>query len=167
MKPYGSDQEKGDERESPDKADIAALGLSSKHGKSKSKTRRGSRRVLKKKERKATQKDIENRTNEIEEITRALSSGRLDERHYYKLSTTGKLFIAGVAAWLIGQKTRLKIKGSREEIEKLATAMVASKKFQHELGRDGATAQTVIQKLGLKNATAKDFERMTGIPWPM
>jgi len=116
---------------------------------------------------KPSKKDIESRASELEEITKVLSNGRLDERHYYRLSTTGKLFIAGVAAWLIGQKTRLKIKGSREEIERLATAMVASKKFQHELGRDGATAQSVIQKLGLKNATAKDFEQMTGIPWPM
>ena len=116
---------------------------------------------------KPSKKDVESKTSELEEITSALTSGRLDERHYYKLSTTGKLFIAGVAAWLIGQKTRLKVKGSRQEIEKLATALVASKKFQHELKRDGATAQSVIQKLGLKNATAKDFERMTGIPWPM
>ena len=91
----------------------------------------------------------------------------LNERHYYRLSTTGKLFIAGVAAWLMGQKTRLKIRGSEEEIKKLATAMVASKQFQNELARDGATAQSVIEKLGLKNASAKDFERLSGVPWPM
>lgn len=91
----------------------------------------------------------------------------LNERSYYRLSTTGKLFIAGVAAWLIGQKTRLKIRGSKAEVEKLAAALVASRKFQNELKRPGATAQSVIQKLGLKNATVKDFERMTGIPWPM
>ena len=92
---------------------------------------------------------------------------RLDERHYHALSTTGKLFIAGVAAWLVGQKTRLKIKGSRQEIEKLATAMVASKKFQHELGREGATAQSVINKLGLKNASVKEWEQLSGLPWPL
>lgn len=92
---------------------------------------------------------------------------RLDERSYWKLSTTGKLFIAGIAAWLMGQKTRLKIKGDRKEIEKLAAALVASKTFQNELKRDGATAESVIQKLGLKNASAKDWERITGVPWPI
>jgi hypothetical protein len=91
---------------------------------------------------------------------------RLDERSHYHLSTTGKVFVAGIAAWLIGQKTRLKIRGSREEIEKLAEALVASRQFQNELEREGATAETVIKKLGLKNKTAREFTEMTGVPWP-
>lgn len=93
--------------------------------------------------------------------------GRIDEHSYWKLSTTGKLFIAGVAAWLLGQGTRLKIRGDKAKIEQLASALVASKKFQDELHRPGATAESVIEKLGLKNATVRDFERITGIPWPM
>lgn len=92
---------------------------------------------------------------------------RLDERAYWKLSTTGKLFIAGVAAWLLGQRTRLKIRGDDRKMRQLATALVASKKFQDELKRPGATAESVIQRLGLKNASVKDFERITGIPWPL
>lgn len=91
---------------------------------------------------------------------------KLNERSHYKLSTTGKIFVAGIAAWLIGQKTRLRIRGTREEIDKLATAMVASRKFQDELSREGATAESVIEKLGLKNATARDFTELTGLPWP-
>ncbi len=84
----------------------------------------------------------------------------------YKLSTTGKIFVAAVAGWLLGRKTNLKIKGSKEEVEKLAAALVASRKFQDELAKPGATAESVISKLGLKNASVEDFERMTGIPFP-
>lgn len=91
---------------------------------------------------------------------------RLDERHYWSLSTSGKLLVAGIAAWLMGQRTRLKIRGSRQEVERLASALVASRRFQDELSRPGATAESVIQKLGLKNASVRDFEALTGIPWP-
>ncbi len=91
---------------------------------------------------------------------------QLNERSHYALSVTGKIFVAGIAAWLIGQKTRLKIRGSKEEVEKLAAALVASRKFQDELARDGATAESVIEKLGLKNATAREFTQLTGVPWP-
>jgi hypothetical protein len=84
----------------------------------------------------------------------------------YKLSTTGKIFIASVAGWLLGRTTNLKVRGSKQEVEKLAAALVNSRKFQEELAKPGATAETVIAKLGLKNASVEDFERITGIPWP-
>lgn len=90
----------------------------------------------------------------------------LHERSHFRLSTTGKVFVAGIAAWLVGQKTRLKIRGSREDVEKLAAALVASRRFQDELSREGATAESVIEKLGLKNATAREFTALTGVPWP-
>lgn len=92
---------------------------------------------------------------------------RLDERHNYKLSTVGKMFIAGIAAWLLGNKTRLKIRGKKEDIDKLVNALMASKRFQNELSRPGATAESVIQKLNLKNMTVQEFERELGIPWPL
>ena len=85
----------------------------------------------------------------------------------YHMSTISKLFLAGVAAWLIGQRVQMKVKGDRADMEKLAAALVASKKFQNELSKPGATAQSVIEKLGLKNMTAKKFEEITGIEWPM
>ncbi len=91
---------------------------------------------------------------------------QLNERSYWKLSTTGKVFVAGIAAWLLGRATNLKIRGSKNEIEKLASALVASRRFQAELSRQGATAQSVIDKLGLRNASVREFERITGIPLP-
>lgn len=48
MKAYGSEHEEGDAREWPDAGDIRDLGLSSKHGKTRSKTRRLARRFYKK-----------------------------------------------------------------------------------------------------------------------
>ena len=49
MKPYGQDHESSNVRISPDKADIAHLGLSSKHGKQRSKSKRTTRRYWKRK----------------------------------------------------------------------------------------------------------------------
>lgn len=83
------------------------------------------------------------------------------------MSTVSKLFLAGVAAWLIGQRVQMKVKGSQEDMKKLAAALVASKKFQNELSRPGATAESVIQKLGIKNLTAQKFEEITGMNWPL
>jgi hypothetical protein len=85
----------------------------------------------------------------------------------YHMSTISKLFLAGVAAWLVGQRVQMKVKGNKQDMEKLAAALVASKKFQNELAKPGATAQSVIEKLGLKNMSAKKFEEITGIEWPM
>lgn len=99
-------------------------------------------------------------------VIRHMDKSRLDEQYSWKLSPTGKLFIAGIAAWLIGQKTRLKIRGTKEEIDALTNALIASRQFQHELKRPGATADSVLVKLGLKNASVREFEELTGIPFP-
>jgi len=85
----------------------------------------------------------------------------------YHMTTVSKIFLAGVAAWLIGQRVQMKVKGSQEDMKKLAAALVASKKFQSELSRPGATAESVIQKLGIKNLTAQKFEEITGMTWPL
>lgn len=48
MKAYGSEHEPSNMRDWPDAGDIRDLGLSSKHGKLRSKTRRRARRFYKK-----------------------------------------------------------------------------------------------------------------------
>lgn len=45
--------------------------------------------------------------------------------------------------------------------------MMASKKFQDELRKPGASMQSVIDKLNIKNASARDFERILGVRWPL
>ena len=83
------------------------------------------------------------------------------------LNLLGKLLFASVGAWLVGQLTNTKIRGTKTEIAALANAMVASKKFQDELRKPGASVQSVTNKLGVKNMTANDFKRVFGIQWPL
>lgn len=84
----------------------------------------------------------------------------------YKISTVGKLFLAGVAAWLVGRPSNLKVRGTQEQVQALKSALMASKKFREELNRPGATVQSVMDKLQIKQMTAKEFERKLGVPWP-
>jgi len=84
-----------------------------------------------------------------------------------KLNLLGKIFFTACAAWLVGKATNMKIRGSEQEINAVSNAMMASRRFQDELRKPGATVESVMEKLGLKHATAKDFERILGIPWPL
>lgn len=84
-----------------------------------------------------------------------------------KLNLLGKIFFAAVGAWLVGKTVNLKIRGTSEEIQAVSNAMMASRRFQDELSRDGATVESVMQKLGLKHASAREFERILGVVWPL
>ena len=84
-----------------------------------------------------------------------------------RLNLLGKIFFAACGAWLVGKATNLKIRGSQEEVEAVASAMMASRRFQEELDRPGATVESVMQHLGLKHASAREFERILGVPWPL
>ena len=85
----------------------------------------------------------------------------------FKLSTTGKLFAIAAAAWLVGKTTSLKIQGEKRDIEALKKALMSSKVFMDELRKPGATVDSVMQRLKLKHASAAEFQRVTGIPWPL
>ena len=85
----------------------------------------------------------------------------------FKLNLMGKLFFASAGAWLIGKLTNIKIRGSAEEVRAVANAMLASKRFQEELNKPGASVESVVAKLNLKHASAKEFERILGVPWPL
>jgi len=84
-----------------------------------------------------------------------------------KVGTLGKLFFATCAAWLVGKAVNTKIRGTKEEIEAVTNALHASKLFQDELNRPGATVQSVVQKLGVKHMSAAEFGRVLGVPWPL
>jgi hypothetical protein len=88
----------------------------------------------------------------------------LNELH---VGLLGKLFFAAVGAWLVGRATNTLLRGTPDEIQAVANAMVTSKRFQDELKRPGATVQSVMDRLNLKHATAKEFERALGVPWPL
>ena len=83
------------------------------------------------------------------------------------LNLLGKVFLAGVAAWLVGKATNLKLRGSSSEINSVAQALLASRAFQEELSRPGATVESVMQKLGVKHMSSREFERTFGVPFPL
>jgi hypothetical protein len=89
---------------------------------------------------------------------------QLNELH---LNMLGKIFFASVGAWLLGKLTNLKVRGTPEEVNAVANAMMSSRRFQDELQRPGASVESVVQKLGLKHASAREFERILGVPWPL
>jgi hypothetical protein len=83
------------------------------------------------------------------------------------LNLTGKLFLASLGAWIVGKVVNTKLRGSKEEIQAIACALLASKRFQEELRLPGASVQSVIEKLRIKQASAAEFERILGVPWPL
>lgn len=88
----------------------------------------------------------------------------LNELH---VNLLGKIFLASIGAWLVGRATNLRIRGTHAEVEAVSNAMMASRRFQEELSRHGATVESVMQKLGLKHASARQFEEILGISWPL
>lgn len=89
---------------------------------------------------------------------------RLDELH---LNVLGKIFFTAVGAWVVGKASNLRLRGTPQEIQAVTNAMMASRRFQDELRAPGATVDSVMHKLNLKNASAHEFERILGIRWPL
>lgn len=83
------------------------------------------------------------------------------------LNLTGKILFASMGAWLVGKLVNMKLRGSQSEITAVANALTASRRFQDELNKPGASVESVIQKLRLKNMSADEFERTMGVPWPL
>ncbi len=87
---------------------------------------------------------------------------------YFKLSAVGKLFFASVfSGVMFGKKSPFKLRATPQQVKAVTNALIASKGFQDELKRPGATVDSVISKLNLRHLTAADFERQTGKPWPL
>ena len=84
-----------------------------------------------------------------------------------KVNLLGKVFFATLGAWLVGKYVNTKLSGSQSEIEAVGNALAASRRFQDELNRPGASVESVVQKLGIKHMSASEFERVLGVPWPL
>lgn len=85
----------------------------------------------------------------------------------FKVSKLGKLFAIGGAAWLVGRTISLKREGERRDVEALKKALMSSERFMRELREPGATVDSVMEKLKLKGASPAEFQRITGVPWPL
>lgn len=83
------------------------------------------------------------------------------------LNLTGKIMLASLGAWMLGKVVNTKIRGNQSEVTAIANALLASRRFQDELRRPGASVQSVIEKLQVKNMSAVEFERVLGVRWPL
>ena len=83
------------------------------------------------------------------------------------VSVIGKIFLAGITASLLGHPSRLKVRGTPEQIIAIKDAILAFKSFQDELANPDATVQSVMDKLQAKNLAAQSFKQVCGIPWPL
>jgi hypothetical protein len=84
-----------------------------------------------------------------------------------KLNLLGKIFFVSCAAWLVGKACNLKIRGTPSEVQAVSDALMSSRRFQDELSRSGASVESVMNSLNLKHASAREFERILGVPWPL
>lgn len=84
-----------------------------------------------------------------------------------RINFMGKLFLASLCAWFVGSMTKTKLRGTREEIEAVTNALISSRKFQDELNKPRASVESVMNKLDIKNMSAKEFERIFQTPWPL
>lgn len=96
-----------------------------------------------------------------------VSMGRVAQLNELHVNGVGKVLFAAVAAWLAGHAVSLRIRASKLEAIALARAMVASKRFQQELAKPGATIESVMQVLGDKTKSAREFETAFGMRWPL
>lgn len=83
------------------------------------------------------------------------------------LSLTGKMLLASLGAWLVGKVVTTKIRGNQNEINAVTNALMSSRKFQEELNRPGASVESVMEKLRVKQMSASEFERVLGVRWPL
>lgn len=97
----------------------------------------------------------------------AAGDGVVEELNELHLNLVGKMMLTAIGAWMAGKATNLKFRGSKREVEAVANALQASKKFQDELRKPGASVANVMDKLGVKHMTAREFERMFGVKWPL
>lgn len=88
----------------------------------------------------------------------------LNELH---LNLAGKILLASIGAWLIGRATNVKIRGTEDQVNAVMQAMVASRAFQDELSKPGATIDSVMSKLNVKNMTVAEFEKLFHLKWPL
>ena len=83
-----------------------------------------------------------------------------------KLSWAGKLFFAGAAAFIMGRgaqshvKLPIKVRGTPEQMQAVIDAIVSSKEFRKEIDRPGATIDSVVNKLRLRNLTKQRFQQL-------
>jgi len=76
-----------------------------------------------------------------------------------------KRFHAAAAAYILGEKTHVQLKGNHTRIEATQKVLSASKTLYEELNKDDATIAAVSILIDEKKKAADKFHQITGIPW--
>lgn len=106
-----------------------------------------------------------------------------------RLSWSGKLLMAAIATRLAAYGMRklagsmeeqtepqeeeaqanfpFKLQGTPEQLTAVMNVVQASKEFQEEMVRPGATVESTIQKLNARNIAKTEFKENTGYDWPL
>jgi len=108
---------------------------------------------------------VEDRKESLEESKKDKKNNLIEEG--IQLSTTGKIFLGGLAAWMVGKASNLRVRGTQQEVTAIANALRSSRRFQDELKKPGATVKSVMNLLNLSRLKGREFERVLGIPWPL
>lgn len=95
------------------------------------------------------------------------SNEKSDKLNEAQLNFAGKMMLAAMGAWMVNKAVNTKLRGTKDEVTVIANALMSSKKFQEELQKPGATVQSVMDKLRVKQMSAAEFERVLGIRWPL
>ena len=78
-----------------------------------------------------------------------------------------KIFLKAVSGLVVGKKVNVQFQGTRRELEVVSEAIDATRKFQNELNRPGASLDSILHRLGKKHVAASEFEKVLGISWPL
>ena len=107
------------------------------------------------------------RLNTMKLQTESIEKNGNDVLNELHLNTVGKVFFATVGAWLVGKAITTKLRGSQNEVKTVANVLLATKRLQEELYRPTATVESIVEKIGEKHMSAKEFERTFNVPWPL
>jgi len=110
------------------------------------------------------QDKLEKLLNEYLDISSPIKTMTTD----YKMTTIGKLVFASLLTVMAtGKRSPFKLSGDARKIEIMAKAVQSSKNFQDEIKRPGATVDSVIRAMDMKNIDAKNFKSVFGADWPL
>ena len=78
-----------------------------------------------------------------------------------------KIFLKAVSGLVVGKKINVQFQGTRRELQVVSEAIQATRNFQDELNRPGASLDSILYRLGAKHIAAVEFEKTLGISWPL
>jgi hypothetical protein len=83
------------------------------------------------------------------------------------MTGVNKLFYAACAAWALGRKVDVRVMGDAREMKALSEALRTTNELREEITRDGATVESIVEKVERKREAIQEFQKVCGINWPV